>query len=167
MGKGPGLYTEIGKKARGMMNKQSCLFVNLLVYEPATVSFILRFNRICFFFLCVYNYEWVTRCFSCFWVFLADLENVNRSIYSVSIVGWVFEFVALDCIVDLLYKDYQGDQKLSITTYSSTGVVSHSCLYLSVHHHCRNKALSFMWCWLVFVIKKSETLCVLWWFFFL
>lgn len=166
MGKGPGLYTEIGKKARGMMNKQSCLFVNLLVYEPATVSFILRFNRIFFFFcvciimngslvvLAVFEFSW-------------RIWKMSTDLYSVSIVGWVFEFVALDCIVDLLYKDYQGDQKLSITTYSSTGVVSHSCLYLSVHHHCRNKALSFMWCWLVFVIKKSETLCVLWWFFFL
>jgi hypothetical protein len=26
--------------------------------------------------------------------------------------------------LDLLYKDYQSDQKFTITTYSSTGVVS-------------------------------------------
>ena len=32
--------------------------------------------------------------------------------------------LCLDDFADLLYKDYQGDQKLSVTTYSSTGVVS-------------------------------------------
>jgi len=70
MSKGPGLYSDIGKKARGSL---------FLTLSPNPIFF-----------------------------FKEILINI------------VFVVV----IADLLYKDYNTDQKFSLTTYSPTGIVS-------------------------------------------
>lgn len=79
MGKGPGLYSDIGKRARGSR------FVSLYLENP------IHFFTLTFLF------------------------------YGCIMCNFLFFFVLL---LDLLYRDYQSDQKFTLTTYSPTGVVS-------------------------------------------
>lgn len=80
--KGPGLYTDIGKKARG---KWCFLFTD-------------------FVFVCA-------QLISAFLLIFLSLSLLSQN---------DFYFYVLD----LLYKDYQGDQKFTLTTYTANGVVS-------------------------------------------
>ncbi|KAJ0551158.1 putative Porin domain superfamily, eukaryotic porin/Tom40 [Helianthus annuus] len=60
----------------------------------------------------IYQYSLIL-CFS-FWIFIFELEIMVKGPGLYSDIGKKAR--------DLLYKDYQGDQKFTITTYSPTGV---------------------------------------------
>jgi len=79
MSKGPGLYSDIGKKAKGELNR---------------FLFVIDSN-----------------------IFFSKVKS---------------EIILIICFVlDLLTKDYNSDQKLTVSSYSTTGVVS----YLNFHYN--------------------------------
>ncbi|KAJ0818032.1 putative Porin domain superfamily, eukaryotic porin/Tom40 [Helianthus annuus] len=138
--KGPGLYSDIGKKARVRMEMYMRFCSS--IYAPVYCVWI------CIYGFCssIYAYS-VVQCMRSFWMCRCDF--VVRSRYtSVCICMLSLSMCRRDFVVRcmyffcvymnmcirfhsliyayqrmyLLYKDYQGDQKFTVTTYSPTGV---------------------------------------------
>jgi hypothetical protein len=92
MSKGPGLFADIGKKAKG---KES---FRKLITNSLSLSL------------------WSVYCFE-----LIRLRNSHLKRFVLALV------------VDLLTKDYNSDQKFSVSTYSDAGVVRQFNIYTHIH----------------------------------